>query len=359
MDRVPAPFQAPVAAPTRIFVGASIRCEQELFDAYCRSLRALHTPEATELSFAFVADCALEWPDDALVLPAPTRPADALYAVDEVTHRWQVGTFDHLARCKQLLLDHARLNGFDYVFLVDSDLLLEPTTLLSLYAARVDVISAVFYTAWQPGEPPLPQCWLAHPYDLAGLGMRPQDYMARLDRHEIVRVLGGGACTLLRTSTLPKLRYHPRLALPAEGMWQGEDRTLAVLAQQHRIKQYADAWPRVHHAYRPADREPADLDRVWDILSAPRQLFAKPGDWVSVRLTPMEDPGLDDALMPEVRNVRCRMGSGMLAPELEDALAFTQVGGAALVDVAFAEGQSVYNAGRRAIRMEVIDVRAA
>ncbi len=291
------------------------------------------------------------------MLPAPQRPVDAAYAVNEVTHQWQVSTFDHLARCKQLLLDYAVSEGFTHVMLVDSDLLLEHSTLQSLYACNVDIVSGVFWTAWQPGTPPLPQTWLAHPYVLEGLGMQQHEYLSALDNHALVRVLGGGACCLIKTSVLNKVRYSPRLALPEGGMWQGEDRTLAVLAQQRHVKQYADAWPRIYHAYRPADRTPEQLALVWQELSAPKQIYAKLGDMVSIRLTPLEDPPLQDAIDPSIANTRVRLGSGKLCNELEHALQDMHLGSSKVVDIAINAGHPVYPPGKRAILVELIDAR--
>lgn len=291
------------------------------------------------------------------MLPAPGRPASATYSVDDVTHRWQVATFDHVARCKQLLIDWALSEAFDYIFFVDSDLLLEPTTLLSLYACDVDVVSGVFWTQWTPADPPLPQTWLTHPYGLDGLGMAAHEYLDALSRHELVRVAGGGACMLVKTGILDRVRYHPRLDLPPEGMWQGEDRTWAILMQQNHLRQYADGWPRIHHAYHPAQRTAEALDAAWADLAAPTQQYPKAGDWVNIRLTPLQDPGLEASVLPTVRNARGRLVGLPLAPELEEALTDMMPGDRRIIDVTFPPGHPIYPPCTRAIMMELIDVR--
>ena len=250
-----------------------------------------------------------------------------MYSVDDTTHRWNVDTFEHLARCKQLFLDYAISNHFDYVFMVDSDLLLEPTTLKSMYACDQDVVNGCFWTQWTPNDSPLPQCWLAHPYGLDGLGMRVDEYLGDLHDHKLVRVIGGGACTLIKVSALKRgLCYHPRLNLPPEGMWQGEDRSFAVRCQQLHIRQYCDAWPRIHHAYHPPMRTKQALDDVWADLSAPTQLYAKRGDWINAKLTPLEDPQLQQIIDPRSQALRIRLGSVKLASEIETALSTMSVG---------------------------------
>ena len=300
------------------------------------------------------------WPDDCKVLPAPARPPAAHYAIDDVTHRWFDDTFEHVAKCKQLLLDYAVNERFDYVMLVDSDLLCEPSTLLSLHSVRVPVVSAVFWTQWTPDQPPLPQCWLSHPYDLNGLGLDWPTYRRLLRQHRVVRVAGGGACTLIDTKVLSRLHYHPRLELPHEGLWRGEDRTFAILAREAHVRQHADAWPRVFHAYSPALRKPEVLQAEWQALNAPRQLYAKPGDWVSVTLTACEDAGLEKTMqgVPEARCVRGRMGGLPIASELQAALTDMTVGDRRIVDVEFEEGHMVYQQPcHKLVQMELVDVR--
>lgn len=348
-------------APRRILVGCSVRCDQTLWDAYWRSLQALKAPPGAELYYAFVDDSGgqVRFPSGVAVLPAPARPPEAQYAVDAQTHRWSVATFEHLAVCKQALLNVARDGGHSHVFLVDSDVLLEPTALRSAYAVGGDIVNVVFWTAWQPGAPPQPQTWLRHPYGLEGMGMRQGEYLAALRARQCIRVAGGGAAVLISTDALRRgLRYWPRLALPEGGMWQGEDRTLAVLAQQMRIAQYADAWPSVHHAYRPEERTAEALDAAWALLSAPRQLHARAGDWISAKLTPLEDPALDAILTPERRLLRGRVGCGVLmAPELEDAALSMQPGDVRAVDVTFDEGSPYGAPCAKLVQIELLDVK--
>jgi len=82
------------------------------------------------------------------------RPAGAEYVVAEDTHHWQVATFEWLAQQKQRLLDKAKEEGYDAIWLVDTDLLCGPETLQSLIDTGKPIISGVFWTRWQQEKTP-------------------------------------------------------------------------------------------------------------------------------------------------------------------------------------------------------------
>lgn len=354
----------------RILAGACIKQDPVVLKYYLQSLEALQIPKDADLRFGFVNDGDDAQRDRlslirdlAIVLPAEPRPAESGYAIGPDTHHWQVGTFEHLARQKQRLLNYAIEAGYTHVFLVDSDLLLEPTTLISLWETKADIVNAAFWTAWSRGGPPQPQCWLSHPYGLAGLGMEEHEFLEQLAKRQAVRIAGGGACVLASVETLKHgVRYHPRLAgLPSEGMWQGEDRTFAILAQRLHERQLADGWPDIFHAYHPEQRTSLVLDGVWEFLNAPRQQYAKYGDLISLVLDPMEDKVLADSLAtkPELRCIRGRLGALDLAPEIEEKVLGMKPGDEALVDIHFSYYTELlpYRGQSKVIRIKMIDCK--
>lgn len=353
----------------KVLAGCSVRQDAIVLQAYLRSLQALIVPADTELRFGFINDgdqatlSLLQSVEPAIVLPAESRPADAMYVVSSDTHHWSVSTFEHLARQKQRLLDYAVAAGYTHVLLVDSDILLEPTTLLSLLSTKASIANAVFWTRWNPSAPPQPQCWLSHPYGLNGLGMEEHDFIAGLSKRQAIRCLGGGACTLIATKALERgVRYHPRLTgLPQDGMWQGEDRTFAILASRLHERQLADGWPDVFHAYHPSQRTQAALDEAWAVLSAPRQEQANYGDQIALILDPMEDKELAEslAMRPELRCIRGRLGGLPLAPEIEAAVLRMRPGDEQLVDVFFPPWHELpaYRGQRRIIKVKLVDCK--
>lgn len=302
-------------------------------------------PEGVQLDFAFVDDnedsnsSAMLRLYGAAVLESEKRPPDALYNVDGVTHQWAVSTFEHLARQKQRLIEHAKAGRYTYIWFVDSDLLCESSTLRVLLASNVDIANGVFWTRWTPEAPPLPQIWQQHPYGMEGLGWREAEFLEVLGERQLVRVAGGGACTLMRMNIFEGQsapRYYPRLGgLPDDGMWQGEDRTFALTAERARCVQYADGWPDIFHAYHIKQRTPEMLEQYEELLSAPRQTAAGYGDLVALTISPLTDQALQDQLRPEARAVRGRLGALRLLPELEVALMGMTVGTQRIVEVRY------------------------
>lgn len=338
--------------------------------AYLRSLRALQVPQDAELEFGFVHDgdeqqlAILRIFQPTVTLPPEPRPADAAYGIGKDTHHWTVSTFEHLARQKQRLIEYAIAEHYTHIFFVDSDLLLEPTTLISLWETKGDIANAVFWTRWQNGAGiPQPQCWLSHPYGMAGLGMEEHEFLGSLSKRQVIRCIGGGACTLVDVAALQRgVRYHPLLSgMPQGGMWEGEDRTFAILAQRTHERQLADGWPDIFHAYHPHQRTQEALDEAWAVLSAPRQVQANYGDHISLTIEPMEDAGLAESLAtkPELRCVRGRLGGLELAPELEAAVLEMKPGEERLVELYYPPWHSLpaYRNQKRIVKLKLVDIR--
>ncbi len=58
---------------------------------------------------------------------------------------------------KDVIINYAKENQYDYLFLIDSDLMLHPNTLKQLVNQDKEIISEIFWTKWPI---PLPQVWL-------------------------------------------------------------------------------------------------------------------------------------------------------------------------------------------------------
>lgn len=356
----------------RILCGSCVRQVPEVLRAHLETLR--NQKGDFTLDFAFVDDC--DDIESQLLLPghvmmAEPKPDDARYAVTEKTHDWSEPLFHWLGRQKQRLIDHAKEHRYDALWLVDSDLLCAPDTLASLLETKKEVVSAVFWTKWQPDAPPLPQVWMAHPYGLAGRGIAEHEFLERLASRKLQRVAGLGACTLIRSNVFDKVAYWPAVeGLPSGGMWQGEDRHFCVRAERNHVELWADAWPDVWHCYRPSDRENIEkmrkvvgrqivefkgfgsLSDKFEVVGTPRP---KIGELVSALIQPLEEPTIHG----HTEHVRGRLGQLKLLPDVEDALLSMRVGESRIVKARFPIYYEIaaYRGQTRLLRVKLVGAK--
>jgi len=166
------------------------------------------------------------------------------YARTEGGHFWDRGAIGRVAAFRERILRHARDSGADAVFLVDSDLVLQPQTLVYLIKSGKDIISEVFWTAWTPGAVEMPNVWEV---DHSGLDSA---FLAGLRRPGVYRVGGLGACTLIsRAAILAGVSYKSLYNLS----WWGEDRHFCVRAVALGLDLWADSHCPPLHLYRNSD----------------------------------------------------------------------------------------------------------
>jgi hypothetical protein len=269
----------------RILIAAPIRQKPAILAEFLRGLDALNS-EGLQFSYLFVDDNDHEDSTGLLQEFMRNRPGALLrleerpnaYVRDEGTHRWNAALILRVAKVKDFLLSRALKEGYDYVFLVDSDLVLHPRTLQHLAGLGRDIVSEVFWTAWQPDQPMLPQTWLTDQYTMywQGLGEALSDADRAARTLEFVwsmrdggchQVGGLGACTLISRRALAagvSFRQIPNVTF-----W-GEDRAFCIRAAALGLELWADTRLPPLHLYRESElsrvpsfrrRCEADFDR--------------------------------------------------------------------------------------------------
>lgn len=181
------------------------------------------------------------------------------YISDEVTHIWDASSIRKVAYFKDSIIDYALKKKYDYLFLIDSDIVVDRRTLQQLASRNVEIISNVFWTQWQPNWQLEPQCfWMpalnrqsrapfAPPIDSEEARQIQRDFFAKMRIPGIYKVDGLGACTLIARNALEKgVRFKeiPNLSL------LGEDRHFCVRAGALGIDLYFDTVYPVYHIYR-------------------------------------------------------------------------------------------------------------
>lgn len=230
----------------RILLAAPVHQDADIFKAYLASLDRLVIPEGCTLDRLFYLHNArhlepLLGANDRVMYNDNQNTCRR----DDVTHHWEAQNLTEVARMKNELMQVCVRDGYDYWFLVDSDLILHPNTLKVLISRDKDIISGVFWTEWVENSGDMgPNCW-------------DQDFIsyANKDRYRVpgLHETGGtGALMLVKSHVLKKVDYTP-LNCVSYSIW--EDRAFAIRAEVHGFKRYIDTTLPARHLYRRSDYE--------------------------------------------------------------------------------------------------------
>jgi glycosyltransferase involved in cell wall biosynthesis len=165
---------------------------------------------------------------------------------------WKVASF------KDRMIQRARNDNYDYLFLIDSDIVLHPHTIEQLLLAKKDILSNVFWTKWHPTLSPEPQVWLSDTSTQYVINdgeqisreeawIRRQAFLDQLRMPGVFEVGGLGACTLISKHALHKgVSFRKMRNLT---FW-GEDRHFCVRAVALGLSLFVDTHLPACHIYR-------------------------------------------------------------------------------------------------------------
>jgi glycosyltransferase involved in cell wall biosynthesis len=259
----------PSQPAVRILVGSPIRQKPQILEEFLSSLDRL-SRRSYSLDFFFVDDNMIEESSRVLSqfqqahgvschVEGPKEDAlTTRYECNETTHNWDTATIWKVARFKERMIDYARNNGYDYLFLIDSDIVLHPNTINQLLEAHKDIISNVFWTKWYPNGEPDPQVWLqdcstqtpiteGETLSQEEFKKRYTDFHDQLKKPGIYEVGGLGACTLISQHALQVGVSFKRMNNLS--FW-GEDRHFCVRAVALGLSLYVDTHLPACHVYR-------------------------------------------------------------------------------------------------------------
>jgi hypothetical protein len=142
---------------------------------------------------------------------------------DYENHNWNASRIDRIIIIKNCAVQYVFENNYDYLFLVDADLVLHPDTLIHLVKQKQHFIFTIFWTLFFNELYHKPNAWDFHSWAYKG-----SDTLLKLSEEGTYVVGGGGACTLLTDEILKKGLTFDRL--PSLN-YQGEDRHFCTRAQ--------------------------------------------------------------------------------------------------------------------------------
>lgn len=251
----------------KILIGSPICQDPMVLHAFFMSLRRLQIPgyelffhfiddNHNPLSTVFLTDFQTALKNVTIEKPGE-HPDSSLY----INHRWSHDKIWKVAAYKDGIIDRARREDFDYLFLVDSDILLHPQTICHLINCEKDIIAEVFWTKWTENAVAQPQVWMSDFYNQfekrPGEKLTQKEEKARtfaffkkLKVPGVYEVGGLGACTLISKAAMEKDISFSRIDNLT--FW-GEDRHFCVRANVLGVGLFVDTQYPAYHVFRPSE----------------------------------------------------------------------------------------------------------
>jgi len=252
----------------RVLLGSPVHQNPAILKEFLLSLEELEQLSAT-LDFMFLDDNTDSTASQLLCAFQDKHPETTIipnqhlqnYTCDEYTHYWREELIWKVAGLKNKLIEQAKTKNYDYLWLVDSDLVMHPHTLEQLMQADKDIIANIFWTCWQPNTVEMPQVWLEDQYTLywkkpgevltdEEANRRLLAWLSQLRVPGIYEVGGLGACTLI---SLQALKAGVSFAELKNLSFWGEDRHFCIRAAALGFSLYVDTHYPAYHIYRESD----------------------------------------------------------------------------------------------------------
>lgn len=255
----------------RVLLGSPIRQKPEILSEFLLGVQKLNSSGLLKIDYCFIDDNIEEeatWllrdfaeKNEITTLLKANVQDKKRYQCDETTHHWEEEIIWKVAQFKNSLIEKALREDYDYLFLVDSDLVLHPKTLEYLVSLGKDIVSEIFWTKWEPDFPELPQVWIFDQYNLyessrgesitqEEILKRVQTFIQQLKEPGVYRVGGLGACTLISEKALAAgVNYKEIYNLGLIG----EDRHFCIRAAALGFELFVDTHYPAYHIYRLSD----------------------------------------------------------------------------------------------------------
>lgn len=132
------------------------------------------------------------------------------YIIDEFCHRHTEEIINTIVCFKNNILDYAFKNQFDYVFIIDSDIIATPDTICNLIKTKKDIIFNIFYTKWTPNLDYLPQVWEENKLKTENFSsIQCPEFLYKLSKPGIYKCEGLPSCVLISNNALSnKIKFE-------------------------------------------------------------------------------------------------------------------------------------------------------
>lgn len=256
-----------------VLIVSPVRQKPAILSAFLRAINNLDL-EGLNVDFCLIDDNDMEQSSNQLtwflrqkryrsciIRPNKSNHAQMPYVCNEQTHCWNEELVWRVASFKNGAIERAVEGNYDYLFLVDSDVILQPKSLKSLISCSKDIVCNIYWTSWQPGTIAVPQVWLTDQYNQyrkeigehltsEEAGKRFNVFIEELKQPGVYEVGGVSGCVLIsRKAMLAGLNFNRVSNLT---LW-GADRHFSVRAAALDFKLYVDTHYPAIHVYRESD----------------------------------------------------------------------------------------------------------
>ena len=253
----------------RVLIGSPIHQDYDILKEFLESLKRL-IKNGIDIEYCFVDDninkdsknLLLDFKKNNVgVTIFNSDTCSVKYNRDEYTHRWNNTLVERVANFKNSIIEYAKKGAYDFLFFIDSDIVLHPKTLNQLINSNKDIISNIFWTKWNPNAEELPQVWLKDAYTLYDADgsktitnieaqKKTKEFIFMLKKPGVYRVGGLGACTLIsKKALIGGCNFNKIYNL---SFW-GEDRAFCVRAVALGFELFVDTYYPAYHIYRKED----------------------------------------------------------------------------------------------------------
>lgn len=216
----------------RVLIAAPLKQDIGIFREYQNALDQLIVPDGVTVDRFFVVnDCDEVIPEicgDYRVINTGDRYEKAVN-----DHIWTTDNLDKMPRLRNACIQRVRDGGYDYLFSIDTDLILQPETLVTLFEADKDIVSEIFWTnGWC-------NAWL---WDQSS-GM-----LAEWATPGLYQVGMTGACTLMKAEVFKAGVDYSPIPNIRKALW-GEDRWFCIRAACHGFEMWVDSHYPAEHLF--------------------------------------------------------------------------------------------------------------
>jgi hypothetical protein len=239
----------------KILIGSPVKQDEKIFQYYLESLKNLKGDYEVDLFFLLHNSPELK----KYLEPSQYEEYNNDTRYDKTyTHIWKKDNLKDVTIMKNYLLNKTLYEGYDYFFLVDSDIILHPKTLNHLVMQRQKIISEIFWTKWTQNEEEMPNAWQ---YDFYGYGHEKE--WRKWKQKELWKVGYSGACILIHRSVIEAgVNYSP---IPNVSFSNWEDRAFCIRAAVHGFNIVMDTHYPANHLYHEEDLKKYEIQRQMQI----------------------------------------------------------------------------------------------